>query len=95
MYNMILRETLITQKVGSTITQMKEGSSFTHKAYSLINLAKSDHPAKSYYTNKILWPKDKQTNECTGEQTNRQANQHKTDQHKTMMAIPFLAKIEE
>ena len=54
MYNMILRETLITQKVGSTITQMKEGSSFTHKAYALINLAKSDHPAKSYYTNKIL-----------------------------------------
>ena len=54
MYNMILRETLITQKVGSTITQMKEGSSFTHNAYSLINLAKSDHPAKSYYTNKIL-----------------------------------------
>ena len=95
MYNMILRETLITQKVGSTITQMRECSSFTHKTYSLINLAKSDHPAKSYYTNKILGPKDEQTNEFTGEQTNRQANQHKADQHTTMMAITFLAKIEE
>ena len=95
MYNMILRETLITQKVGSTITQMRECSSFTHKTYSLINLAKSDHPAKSYCTNKILGPKDEQTNEFTGEQTNRQANQHKTDQHTTMMAITFLAKIEE
>ena len=95
MHNMILRETLITQKVGSTITQMRECSSFTHKTYSLINLAKSDHPAKSYYTNKILGPKDEQTNEFTGEQTNRQANQHKTDQHTTMMAITFLAKIEE
>lgn len=95
MYNVILRETLITQKVGSTITQMRECSSFTHKTYSLINLAKSDHPAKSYYTNKILGPKDEQTNEFTGEQTNRQANQHKTDQHTTMMAITFLAKIEE
>ena len=95
MYNMILRETVITQKVGSTITQMRECSSFTHKTYSLINLAKSDHPAKSYYTNKILGPKDEQTNEFTGEQTNRQANQHKTDQHTTMMAITFLAKIEE
>ena len=95
MYNVILRETLIIQKVGSTITQMRECSSFTHKTYSLINLAKSDHPAKSYYTNKILGPKDEQTNEFTGEQTNRQANQHKTDQHTTMMAITFLAKIEE
>ena len=81
MYNMILRETLITQKVGSTITQMKEGSSFTHKAYSLINLAKSDHPAKSYYTNKILWPKDEQTNECTGEQTNKPTQNRPTQNY--------------